>query len=41
MARDSGDVAKALLHVRELANLDPGDARLRALISELEKKGAR
>jgi hypothetical protein len=40
-ARDTGDIAKGLLHARELAKFDPGDARLRALISELEKGGGR
>jgi Flp pilus assembly protein TadD len=41
IARDTGDFAVALQHARELGALDPGDARLRALISELEKKAAR
>ncbi len=38
IARDKGDFAAALRHARELATLDPGNAQLRALISELEKK---
>jgi len=41
IARDTGDFAVALQHARELGALDPGDARLRALVSELEKKAAR
>ena len=38
IARDQGDVAAALGHARELLALDPGNAQLRALVSELEKK---
>ena len=41
IARDTGDFVVALQHARELGALDPGDARLRALVSELEKKAAR
>jgi predicted CXXCH cytochrome family protein len=41
IARDTGDFAVALRHARELGALDPGDARLRALVSELEKKPTR
>jgi len=39
-ARDAGDVATALRHARELAALDPADTRLRALVSDLEKRQA-
>jgi Flp pilus assembly protein TadD len=38
IARDAGDFALALRHARELVTLDPGDAQLRALVSDLEKK---
>jgi predicted CXXCH cytochrome family protein len=38
IARDKGDFAAALRHARELLALDPGDAQLEALVSELEKK---
>jgi Flp pilus assembly protein TadD len=38
IARDKGDFAAALRHARELLTLDPGDAQLRALVAELEKK---
>jgi len=38
IARDTGQLAVALRHARELAALDPGNAQLRALISDLEKK---
>jgi Flp pilus assembly protein TadD len=38
IARDKGDFAAALRHARELLILDAGDAELRALVSELEKK---
>jgi predicted CXXCH cytochrome family protein len=41
IARDSGNFAVALRHARELGSLDPGDAQLRGLISELEKKATR
>jgi hypothetical protein len=41
IARDSGDFAAALGHARELLTLDPGDARLQALVSDLEKKAVR
>ena len=33
IARDTGDFATALRHARELATLDPADARLRSLRS--------
>jgi hypothetical protein len=38
IARDNGDVAAALRHARALLGLDPGNAQLQALVSELEKK---
>jgi Flp pilus assembly protein TadD len=38
IARDAGDFATALRHARELAALDRGDAQLRALVLDLEKK---
>jgi predicted CXXCH cytochrome family protein len=38
IARDTGDLATALRHARELAALDPADTRLRALVSDLEKR---
>src|SRR3984893_215116 len=38
IARDQGTCAAALEHARELLALDPGNAQLRALVSELEKK---
>jgi Flp pilus assembly protein TadD len=37
-ARDKGDFSAALRYARALATLDPGDAQLRALISNLGKK---
>jgi len=37
-ARDKGDFAAALRHARELLTLDPGNAQLQALVSELEQK---
>jgi tetratricopeptide (TPR) repeat protein len=40
IARDTGDFALALRHARELVTLDPGDAQLRALVSDLEKHQA-
>jgi predicted CXXCH cytochrome family protein len=40
IARDTGDFATALRHARELMTLDPGDARLRSLVSDLEKRQA-
>ncbi len=40
IARDAGDFATALRHAQELAALDPADARLRALVSDLEKKAS-
>jgi Flp pilus assembly protein TadD len=40
IARDTGDFALALRHARELVTLDPGDAQLRALVSDLEKRQA-
>jgi tetratricopeptide (TPR) repeat protein len=41
IARDNGDFAAALGHARELLALDPGDAQLQALVSDLEKKAVR
>jgi Flp pilus assembly protein TadD len=38
IARDQGDFAAALRHARELLTLDPGNAQLQALVSDLEKK---
>jgi Flp pilus assembly protein TadD len=38
IARDKGDFAAALSHARELLTLDPGNAQLQAVVSELEKK---
>ena len=38
LARDKGDFADALGYARELLTLDPGDAQLRALVAEFEKK---
>jgi Flp pilus assembly protein TadD len=38
IARDNGNLASALRHARELLILDPGNAQLRALVAELEKK---
>jgi Flp pilus assembly protein TadD len=40
IARDTGDFASALRHARELLTLDPGNAQLRALVSDLEKRQA-
>jgi predicted CXXCH cytochrome family protein len=40
IARDTGDFALALRHAREMVTLDPGDAQLRALVSDLEKHQA-
>jgi Flp pilus assembly protein TadD len=40
-ARDAGDFTLALRRARELVTLDPGDAQLRALVSDLEKRQAR
>jgi Flp pilus assembly protein TadD len=40
-ARDAGDFTLALRYARELVTLDPGDAQLRALVSDLEKRQAR
>ena len=40
-ARGKGDFAAALGYARELHNLDPGNAQLRALISDLEKRTKR
>ena len=37
-ARDNGDFSAALRHARELLTLDPGNAQLRALVAELEKR---
>ena len=41
IARDQGDFAAALRYARELVTLDPGNAQLRELISELEKRTKR
>ena len=38
IARDAGDFATALRHARELVTLDPADAQLRSLVSDLEKR---
>jgi hypothetical protein len=38
IARDTGDFPSALQHARELLTVDPSDVRLRALVSDLEKK---
>jgi hypothetical protein len=40
IARHTGDFALALRHARELVTLNPGDAQLRALVSDLEKSQA-
>jgi Flp pilus assembly protein TadD len=37
-AREQGDFAAPLRHARELLSLDPMNAQLHALVSELEKK---
>ena len=39
--RDSGEVATALAHARELVALNPADTQLRAVLSDLEKRQAR
>ena len=39
-ALDKGDFSKALRYARELVTLSPGDAQLRSLVSDLEKKTA-
>jgi predicted CXXCH cytochrome family protein len=41
IARDQGNFAAALGHARALVALDPGNAELRALVSELEKRQPR
>jgi predicted CXXCH cytochrome family protein len=41
IGRDTGDFALALRHARELVTLDPADAHVRALVSDLEKRQAR
>ena len=38
IARDTGDFALALRHARELVTLDPEDAQLRALVSDLDER---
>ena len=38
IGQDQGDFAKALRYARELVTLNPEDARLRSLVSDLEKK---
>ena len=40
IAQDTGDLAAALSHARELAALDPGDMRIRKLLLDLEKRQA-
>ena len=40
IAGDNGDFAAALRHARELLALDPGNAQLDALVSDLEKRQA-
>jgi predicted CXXCH cytochrome family protein len=40
ITRDNGDFAAALRHARELLALDPGNAQLHALVSDLEKRQA-
>jgi Flp pilus assembly protein TadD len=40
IAQDTGDLAAALSHARELAALDPGDMRIRELLLDLEKRQA-
>src|SRR5712671_2581787 len=37
IVQDTGDLAAALSHARELAALDPGDMRVRELLLDLEK----
>jgi predicted CXXCH cytochrome family protein len=37
IARDNGEYAAALRHARELLALDPGNAQLQALVTELER----
>jgi Flp pilus assembly protein TadD len=39
--QDQGDFAKALRYARELVALNPADARLHSLVSDLEKKAVR
>lgn len=41
IAREQGDIAKALDHARELATLDPADTQLQMLILDLERQQAR
>ena len=38
MARDSGNFSTALRYARKLATLDPNNARVQALVSDLEKQ---
>jgi Flp pilus assembly protein TadD len=38
IAQDNGDYAAALRHARELLALDPDNAQLQGLVTELEKK---
>jgi Flp pilus assembly protein TadD len=40
IVQDTGDLAAALSHARELAALDPGDMRIRELLLDLEKRQA-
>jgi predicted CXXCH cytochrome family protein len=41
IGQDQGDFVKALQYARELVTLNPGDARLRSLLSDLETKAVR
>jgi hypothetical protein len=41
ISRNTGDFRTALRHARELGALYPADTRLRALVSDLEKRQAR
>jgi Flp pilus assembly protein TadD len=38
IAQETGDLANALLHARELVALDPSDAQVLKLLSDLEKR---
>jgi len=40
IARETGDVAAALTHARELVALYPTDRQLRTLVLDLEKRQA-
>ena len=41
IARESGDVSKALIHAKELAALNPGDEQINRLVQQLEQRGVR